>query len=461
MSCSAPSGSKSARWRWRRASPSIRTRGTASRDTYPRFEDNVRVLRGAYRTLADDVRTGRFVGPAGDWLLDNFHLIAAEIGGIRRNLPRSYSRTLPALASREHAGQARIYADRRRTGPAQRQPARSPAAHPVPEQLSARRAADHRRAVGVAEHAEARADREPAPARRGAARRARGAPTPRTSTWRARTTSAASGRCPPGPTRPSSSSCSTASASTGCAWRRCAPRWTSDLAARQTTAEDAIRGEHQRQGVAQVSVANAITSLRLCTDARLAASTSSRSASWSRCCSAIRRARIRAWTSSAAISSARRSRSWRCRAAKAQVRVALKAVESARQAAAAASADARAAHVGYHLVDRGRADLEAELAFQPAAAIRIRRALVRARGRRLPRRDRRRHHARGRRRGRLRAPGRRDRRLCSGWRRCSCCCPRAISRSPASSAPWCTRSGRAVCPASTSPTACPRAPARW
>ena len=36
------------------------------------------------------------------------------------------------------------------------------------------------------------------------------------------------------------------------------------LASRQTTAEDAIRAEHQRQGVSQVSVANAITSLRLC-----------------------------------------------------------------------------------------------------------------------------------------------------------------------------------------------------
>ncbi|HMC76201.1 MAG TPA: hypothetical protein VKH34_03685, partial [Vicinamibacterales bacterium] len=80
------------------------------RDTYPRFEDNVRVLRGAYRTLADDVRSGVFVAPAADWLLDNFHLIAAEIGGIRRNLPRAYSRTLPALASREHGGEARIYA---------------------------------------------------------------------------------------------------------------------------------------------------------------------------------------------------------------------------------------------------------------------------------------------------------------------------------------------------------------
>ena len=81
-----------------------------ARDTFPRFEDNVRVLRTAYRTLADDVRTEQFLPPAADWFLDNFHLITAEITDVRRNLPRSYYQTLPALASREHAGQARVYA---------------------------------------------------------------------------------------------------------------------------------------------------------------------------------------------------------------------------------------------------------------------------------------------------------------------------------------------------------------
>ena len=81
-----------------------------SRDTFPRFEDNVRVLRVAYRTLAEDVRAGQFVVAAADWLLDNFHLVAAEISDIRRNLPRTYSRTLPTLASREYAGDARVYA---------------------------------------------------------------------------------------------------------------------------------------------------------------------------------------------------------------------------------------------------------------------------------------------------------------------------------------------------------------
>src|SRR4029079_13855369 len=80
-----------------------------ARDTFPRFEDNVRLLREAYRTLGDDVRTGQFIVPAADWLLDNFPLITSEIADIRRSLPSAYRRRLPALAAREHAGHARVY----------------------------------------------------------------------------------------------------------------------------------------------------------------------------------------------------------------------------------------------------------------------------------------------------------------------------------------------------------------
>ena len=81
-----------------------------ARDIFPRFADNARVLRRAYRTLADDVRTGQFVTAAAEWLLDNFHLIANEIRDVRQHLPGKYYRQLPALASREHAGHTRIYA---------------------------------------------------------------------------------------------------------------------------------------------------------------------------------------------------------------------------------------------------------------------------------------------------------------------------------------------------------------
>src|SRR4051812_36093461 len=81
-----------------------------ARNIFPRFNDNTRVLREAYAILADDVRTGQFITSAAEWLLDNFHLIANEIREIHQHLPGRYYRQLPALASREHAGHTRIYA---------------------------------------------------------------------------------------------------------------------------------------------------------------------------------------------------------------------------------------------------------------------------------------------------------------------------------------------------------------
>ena len=82
----------------------------AARSVFPRFDDNARVLRDAYRALADDVQRGEFVSSAGEWLLDNYHLVASEIRQVGENLPHGYYRELPKLASREQAGNARVYA---------------------------------------------------------------------------------------------------------------------------------------------------------------------------------------------------------------------------------------------------------------------------------------------------------------------------------------------------------------
>src|SRR4029078_10859210 len=60
----------------------------------------------------------------------------------------------------------------------------------------------------------------------------------------------------------------------------------------------------------------------------------------------------------------------------AQVGFALRAVESARQAAASGTPSDQAGHVGYRLIDRGRRDLEADLAYRPPFAKRIRRLAV-------------------------------------------------------------------------------------
>jgi cyclic beta-1,2-glucan glucanotransferase len=64
--------------------PSPRRR---ARNIFPRFDDNARVLRDAYRTLADDVQTGQAVTAAAEWLLDNFHLVTSEIRDIHQRDP--------------------------------------------------------------------------------------------------------------------------------------------------------------------------------------------------------------------------------------------------------------------------------------------------------------------------------------------------------------------------------------
>jgi cyclic beta-1,2-glucan synthetase len=49
------------------------------------------------------------VGPAGDWLLDNFHVVLEHIREVQETLPRGYYRDLPELASGSLEGYPRVY----------------------------------------------------------------------------------------------------------------------------------------------------------------------------------------------------------------------------------------------------------------------------------------------------------------------------------------------------------------
>ncbi|HEY7839115.1 MAG TPA: glucoamylase family protein [Terriglobales bacterium] len=81
------------------------------RSIYPRFIDNARRLRQAYQILSQDARARRFTTAGAEWLLDNFHVISTEVREVERNLPRRYYRGLPRLSAPEAAaGDARIYA---------------------------------------------------------------------------------------------------------------------------------------------------------------------------------------------------------------------------------------------------------------------------------------------------------------------------------------------------------------
>ena len=343
-------------------------------DTSQRFEDNVVVLRAAYRTLADDVRTGQFVVSAAEWLLDNFHLIASEITDIRRNLPRTYARTLPAVVSREHAGHARVY----------------------------------RMAVELIRHSDSRLDRQQLIQFLNSYQRV--APLTIGELWAwpsmlklalienlrrlaeellsARDARLAADNYV---STDEKSGIGSLLAATSAAFvvqllhriREYGPGLSAvreavdhDLASRQTTAEETIRREHKRQGVAQVSVANAVTSLRLCA-----------TLDWQEYVELVslvehvlQRDPAGAYGRMDFLSRDQQRRAVEelaTASGEAQLSVALKAVESARQAAASGSTADREAHVGYHLVGRGRLDLEADLGYRPRVRMRVRRALVR------------------------------------------------------------------------------------
>ncbi|RZI85897.1 MAG: carbohydrate-binding protein [Rubrivivax sp.] len=88
-----------------------RARNAALRSTafFPRLQDNIRVLREAHQYISEQAITGHDVSPAAEWLLDNFHLIEAQLKEIHEGLPRRYFRDLPVLIDEPLAGLPRVY----------------------------------------------------------------------------------------------------------------------------------------------------------------------------------------------------------------------------------------------------------------------------------------------------------------------------------------------------------------
>ena len=74
-----------------------------------RLSDNESVLLGAYRAVAQAVGEGRDVTPAAEWLLDNYHLVEAQIREIREDLPPGFYRLLPKLAGGPFMGYPRVF----------------------------------------------------------------------------------------------------------------------------------------------------------------------------------------------------------------------------------------------------------------------------------------------------------------------------------------------------------------
>jgi cyclic beta-1,2-glucan synthetase len=337
----------------------------AARNVFPRFDENVHVLREAYRTLADDVRRGEFVTAAAEWLLDNFHLVASESRDVRQNLPRGYYRELPKLAARDQAGSARVYAlavelirhSDSRLDRAQLVRWLDAFQAVAPLTLGELWAWPSMLKLALVENLRRLTD-ETLAAR--AARRAADAYVARID--------AARKAVPPALPRVLHPALVVQLL---LRVREYGPRLAAvrsaleaHLSVDRQTAEEAIRGEHQREAAAQVSIANVITSLRLCS-----------TVDWTRYVEAVSLVEKVLQRDPAGVHGRMeflsRDRYRQVveeladRTGEAQVRVALRAVESAREAAEREGPGARAAHVGHHLIGKGRRELEDDVAWRP------------------------------------------------------------------------------------------------
>ncbi len=339
-----------------------------------RLSDDAQVLRQAYRTLAGDVRRGEAGTPTAEWLLDNFHLVEGELREIRRYLPTRYYQELPKLAARGLAGTARVYAmavellrysDARID--AQRLDRFMKSYQTVaPLSIGELWAWPSMLKLALIEHLRRLSEEllESRAARREADR-----------CLAAFEAAPANGRPPVlpevlhvafvdhllqrmreyGP---------------GAAELR--KQLEERLDAMGATVEDAVRSEHQRRAMNLLSMGNSITSLRLCS-----------SLDWNEYIEGVslieqilRRDPPALYERMDFASRDRYRHAVEILAeptGEAQVRVALRAIESARQAMETPGLDPRVSHVGYHLIGGGRRELESDVACHPPLRRRLER----------------------------------------------------------------------------------------
>ena len=76
---------------------------------FPRVPGNIAALRQAYDYIATISQNGQYVTPAAEWLLDNFHLVEAQLQQIHEGVPRRYYADLPKLTGKPLEGLPRVY----------------------------------------------------------------------------------------------------------------------------------------------------------------------------------------------------------------------------------------------------------------------------------------------------------------------------------------------------------------
>ena len=74
-----------------------------------RLKENASILEKALAVLASTARSKKPLTPAGEWLLDNYHIVEEQIREIKNDLPADYYNELPKLADGPLGGYPRIY----------------------------------------------------------------------------------------------------------------------------------------------------------------------------------------------------------------------------------------------------------------------------------------------------------------------------------------------------------------
>ena len=87
----------------------VASRPTGGLPLAARLADNSTALLSAYRSIVKAIDAGRQITPAGEWLIDNFHLVERQIRQIGTDLPPGYYRQLPKLVTGPFAGYPRVF----------------------------------------------------------------------------------------------------------------------------------------------------------------------------------------------------------------------------------------------------------------------------------------------------------------------------------------------------------------
>jgi cyclic beta-1,2-glucan synthetase len=74
-----------------------------------RLRDNEIALRRAYVTTVASARDARSMTPAAHWLVDNYHVVQEQVTAIRIDLPPGFQRQLPKLTYGPYQGLPRVY----------------------------------------------------------------------------------------------------------------------------------------------------------------------------------------------------------------------------------------------------------------------------------------------------------------------------------------------------------------